>query len=110
MEPISTGIIETLGLKAASIVAGAVGAFVSLRFFEGLNLWEKWSTFLGGWALASFLAQPLVLFLEVPSKVESGISLLVGLFGMSLVAAIIRVIRDTKWSSIIQKRGGGDDR
>lgn len=100
-------IAAALGLKVKTVVAGAVGSFVSLRFFDGLSTTEKWSTFFGGWALAAYASEPLTAFLELGVKVEVGLALLVGLFGMSIVAAAIKVIRETKWSEIVKGRLGG---
>ena len=107
IETIET-IFAVLGLKLKVVIAAAIGAFISLKFFDNLKTYEKWTTFLGGWALASYLAVPLTSFLELVNvAAEQGIGLIVGLFGMSLTAAIIKVIRDTKWSEIIKGRFGG---
>lgn len=100
-------ILGALGLTLKNVIAGAVGSFISLRFFEGLSTPEKWSTFFGGWALGAYIGSPLSRFLEVDVKVDSGIALLVGLFGMAVVAAIIKAIRDTRWAELIKARFGG---
>lgn len=100
-------LLGALGLTLKTLVAGAVGAFVSLRFFEGLSPWERWTTFLGGWAIAAYLTTPVTSYLELPAKVEVGISLLLGLFGMSLAAALMRVVRETDWISMLKRKTGG---
>jgi len=97
-----------LGLKVQVVFAGAVGALISLRFFDGLATSERWFTFVSGWALASYLAGPLTAFFELThSTMETGISMLVGLFGMSLVAAVIKTIRETDWAGIVKRKTGG---
>lgn len=104
-------LLSALGLKFKVAVAGAVAAFVSLRFFEGLSPWERWMTFLGGWAMAAYLAEPVTLYLELPGKVDVGISLVIGLFGMSIAAAVVKVIRDTSWGDFLsqfRRKPGGD--
>lgn len=98
----SDGFLAGLGLKLVNVVCGAVAAFAALRFFEGLGLWDKWLTFLGGWALAAWGAPPLAEALELPIKVEIGIVLLLGLFGMSAAAELVKVVRDTDWSGILR--------
>ena len=104
------GILTALGLKLQVIVAGAVGAFISLRFFEGLSTGERWLTFMGGWGTAAYTTGILHEYLELKSIAsETGIALLIGLFGMSIVAAIIKVIRETNWTSIVKRKAGGDD-
>lgn len=102
--------LATLGLKLQILVAGAVGAFISLRFFEGLNTPERWFTFMGGWGLAAYTTSFLHEYLGLKSGAsETGIALLIGLFGMSIVAAIIKIIRDTNWIAIVKRKTGGDD-
>lgn len=103
MEPAEIGFAP----KFWTVAAGAVGAFISLSFFDGLRRWERWTTFIGGWGLAVFLAQPLTVFFELQPIMEQGISLVVGLFGMSLAAAVIKLLRNTNWSEIIRRRFGG---
>lgn len=105
------GTFAALGLKLQVVVAGAIGAFVSLRFFEGLNTWERWTTFAGGWAMAAYLAALAHEYFELKSGgAEIGVALLIGLFGMSIVAALIKVIRDTDWTGMFKRRvGGGGD-
>lgn len=104
----SEGIFTALGLTLKNLVAAAIGSFVSLRFFDGLRVLEKWSTFFGGWALGAYIGAPLTSFLELPAKVEVGMALLVGLFGMSVVAALIKTLRETQWNAILKGRLGGD--
>ena len=111
MEPVESGIVTALGIKLVTALAGAVGAFISLTFFDGLKPLEKWTTFLGGWGMAVFLAGPLTVYFELRPIMEQGLSLAIGLFGMSITAAVIKVVRDTKWSEIIRSRlGKGGDK
>lgn len=106
-------VLGLLGLKLKSLIAGAFGAFISLRFFDGLSTWEKWVTFLGGWAAASWLAEPASRWLELEHpSMETGLALLVGMFGMSIAAAAIKLVRDTDWIAVAKDlvsrwRGGG---
>ena len=101
-------VLAAIGITLKNALAGAIGSLVSMRFFPGLTTIESWGTFGGGWALAVYLAQPVTLFFELKPAVETGISLLIGLFGMAVVAATIRTVKDTDWSGIIKgKLGGG---
>lgn len=105
------GALGVLGVTLKTLIASAIGSFVSLRFFEGLRPVEKWTTFLGGWGLAAYAAAPLTAYFELARPIETGIALAVGLFGMSLSAAGIKVIRETDWRalvvSILSRKGGG---
>ena len=116
MEGIRTwdAVLSAIGVGLKELLSGAAGAFISLRFFDNLRLWEKWTTFFGGWALAAFGAQPISSAFELRPGVSIGISLLLGLFGMSLAAKVISTIRDTDWVGFAKQvialiRGGGGE-
>lgn len=96
-----------VGVKFSTVIAGAVGSFISLRFFDGLRTFERWTTFAGGWGLAIYGAGPITAYLELKPGMEQGVSLLVGLFGMSIAAAVINTIRDTDWKAILNRKTGG---
>ena len=98
--------LAAIGIKLKALIAGAVGSFISLRFFDGLNVFEKWATFGGGALLAGYLTIPAITFMEIDNhNIEPGISLLIGLFGMSIAAAIIRVIKNTDWAALLPRGG-----
>jgi ACR3 family arsenite efflux pump ArsB len=105
------GALGLIGVTLKTLIASAIGAFVSLRFFDGLKPVEKWTTFLGGWGMAAYAAAPLTTYFELSKVTETGIALAVGLFGMSISAALIKVIKETNWgalvSSFLSKKGGG---
>ena len=99
---VQEGLLSALGLTLKNIVAGAIGSFVALRFFEKLTPIQKWTTFMGGWALAAYLGTPVTQYFELKPNLEAGITLIVGLFGMSLTAAIIKAIQDIPWAKMLQ--------
>lgn len=106
------GALGTLGLTLKNLLAGAVASFVALRFFEGISAWEKWTTFLGGWAVAAWGGPPLAAYLELNAKMEVGVVLLLGLFGMAVAAELIRLLRGIQWAGLVdallrRKSGGG---
>jgi hypothetical protein len=89
--------LAALGLKLLNVVVAAVGSFVSMRFFDGMSLKDKWLTFLGGWMIAAWGAAPLREWLEQKPSIEIGFVILLSLFGMALTAEVIKVIKDTDW-------------
>lgn len=103
----SDSALGALGLTLKNLAAGAVASFVALRFFEGLGVWEKWTTFLGGWALAAWGGPPFAAYLELKPSIEIGIVLLMGLFGMAAAAELVRLIRETDWKKMIPWSKGG---
>lgn len=108
----SNGLLAALGLKLANVLAGALTSFASLRFFDGLQVWEKWTTFVGGWAIAAWGAAPVTEYFELKPRLEIGMALVLGLFGMSLTAAVVKLIKETDWGGIVRsiidrRRNGG---
>jgi hypothetical protein len=116
------GALSALGLSLKNLFAGAVTSFVSLRFFDGqrlpdgsiksMNAMQKWTTFVGGWAMAAYGGRPLNAWLELKPEIEIGVVLVLGLFGMAVAAELMRFIRETDWRAILsgllrQKTGGG---
>lgn len=101
------GSLGGLGLTAKNLLVGAVASFVGLRFFEGASRWERWSTFLGGWALAAWGGPPLAAYLELKPSTEVGIVLLLGLFGMAVAAELIKLIRGIDWRTLLSRKAGG---
>lgn len=96
------GVLAALGLKLINLFAGAITSFVSLRFFDGLSVREKWTTFLGGWAIAAWGASPTTQYFDLKPGVEVGIALVLGLFGMSLSAAVVKLLKETDWGGLIK--------
>ena len=90
-----TSLLAAFGVTIKTVVGGAFGGFISLRFNEDLHTWEKWMTFLGGWGLGAWLAPPINTYLEITQRPawEVGTALLIGLFGMSFAAAVIKAIK-----------------
>jgi hypothetical protein len=97
-------VLAAFGLKLVNIVIGAVASFVALNFWKGLDTRrERWMTFVGGWMLAAWGAQPLREWAEVKPSVEVFIVMLLGLFGMALAAEVVKIIRDTDWRGLVGK-------
>jgi hypothetical protein len=102
-----TGVLEALGLKWISLAAGFVGALVSLRFIEGLSLWQRATTVFSGALVAAYLTPLTVELLSLSLKMEGAVAFLGGLFGMSLAGAAIKAIPE--WMAEAKRKvfGGG---
>lgn len=88
-----------LAIKWKALIAGTIGAVLSLRFFDGLNMQDKFTTAAGGAASANYLTEPAMQFFGLtPATFEGGLGFIIGLFGMSIAAAVVRTIRDTNWA------------
>ena len=115
------GALAAFGLSLKNVLAGAFSSFVSLRFLDGERqpdgtirpapMIQKWTTFMGGWALAAWGGPPLNAYLELKPGVEIGVVLVLGLFGMAVAAEVMKFIRGTDWkalgAAIFSRRTGG---
>lgn len=98
------------GIKKAAFVVGLVGAVVSLKFVKRAQKWyENVLMIFGGSAAAGYLEPPVSAYFHVTNG--GFIAFLIGLFGMSLAAAVMGMINSTEWGKlvpdIIRKRFGG---
>lgn len=90
----------------AVIVAGLIGSLLSLAFVEQMSKRQRIVAVLSGMVMAHYLA-PLIAFLFNEDKYQETIGFLVGLFGMSVVAAVFRTIKNSDLWGLIKKRYGG---
>lgn len=95
-------LLGALGLKFINVVVGACSSFAGLNFWKGLETRkERWATFLSGWGIAAWGAEPLREYLELKAGVEVGLVILLGLFGMAVGAELVKLIRDTDWKGLV---------
>lgn len=89
-----SGVLEAIGLKWLTLAAGLFGAVISLKFIDGLSVWQRASTVFAG-ALVAGYCTPLTLeLMGLSPKLEGPVAFLVGLFGMSIAGALIKAIPD----------------
>lgn len=97
-------------LVRSPFAVGAAGGLVALRFAPGLTWFERAFNVLCGSLCAGFSGPALAEWLQVSSPgMQAGLSFGVGMFGLSLAAAVVQGIRDVRLSEIISgwlTRGG----
>lgn len=101
------GLLASLGLKLVNLVVGTVCSFAALRFFDGLTTRDKWSTFIGGVAIASWGAPPITDFIGMPVTTEIAFVIMLAMFGMAFAAEIIKVLRAVDWGLIVKDLAEG---
>lgn len=83
-------------------VIGTLGSFVGLRFAPGLSWWERAGNVASGAACAGLVVPGLAAWLGVgEGSVRSTLAFLVGLFALSLCAAVFEAIRNLKLADIV---------
>ena len=102
-------ILAAFGVKKIAALAGLIGGIVSLRFFADaatMSFCSKLVIAASGAAIANYLTEGFMSYFSVKSGMEGAIGFLLGLFGMSVTAAIIKGIGETDWASLIKNRIG----
>lgn len=89
----------------AVIVAGLIGSLLSLAFIDHMGKRERIIAVISGMVMAHYLA-PLIAFLFNEDKYQETIGFLVGLFGMSVVAAVFRAIQKSDLWGLVKHRFG----
>ena len=83
-------------------IAGLSGSIVALRWVPGITLPERLFNALAGTAMAGFGSPALSDWLHITSAgTVSALAFAVGLFGLSLAAAVVQAVRDIKLAEII---------
>lgn len=88
-----------IGVKAGTIMAGTFGSMVSMAVISG-PIWYRLCLFMGG-LISSAYVTPLVVNSFELGKSENAVAFLVGMFGMSIAAAIIRTVQDVNFDSLM---------
>lgn len=85
--------LEALGIKTGTLIAGFVGAVVSLKLVDGnLSTMQRFTTVAAGAAVAAFAAPGAVELLALSPKLENFVAFLLGLFGMAIAGAAMNAI------------------
>lgn len=84
------------GIELAYMVAGLFGSLVFIQQKQNRKRpkWEKFIIVLVGIVTANYLTPAIVWLLNVPQRVEYGISFVVGYMGLNLIGFIIDYFRD----------------
>lgn len=103
-------VLTALGLSKGATIGGFLGALVSLKFIEGLNVWQRAGTVLGGMLSAAYVTPLVIIVVELSPKAESAVAFLIGVFGMSVAAAVVKAMPEliTAAKERISGGKGGD--
>ncbi|AMP13688.1 hypothetical protein CPter291_1414 [Collimonas pratensis] len=88
------------------LLPGAVGSAVALKFLgDGLNWWQKLSSFVAGLACAVYIAPILIeWFVITGSRTHSGIEFLVGLFALATARELFKEINEADIIGALKRR------
>lgn len=91
------------------LLAGFLGSLLSMGFVDGLG-WKQRVTATASGIVLAYYVSPLIAFLFNEEKYQATIGFLVGLFGMSICAAIFRAIQNSDiWGLVLRRFGKKED-
>lgn len=100
-------IAQIIGVKKSAIIVGLISSVVSLKFVPYMaSIWQRLTMVGGGFCCAVFIAPGIAEAFEFKERTEHGIVFLVGLFGMSLCAALMQLITSGELWDFIKKKLG----
>lgn len=85
-EPISAG----LGIKAASLVGGAIGSAITLANLPKMGPWQRLIAYGTGVAAAAYIPPLVSYFMGLPELLDGPMGFVAGTAGMGLVGTIIK--------------------
>ena len=94
--------IDPHRIAAHPLTAGLAGAVVGLRFAPGLSWVERIANVFAGSMCAGFVGPATSeMFNLTSNSMQSALAFAIGMFGMSIAAAIFQALRDIKLTEII---------
>lgn len=87
----------------AVIIAGFLGGILSMSFVDGMGKFQRATAVGSGSVMAHYLS-PLIAYTFKESDYVAAIGFLIGLFGMSICAAIFRAIQTSDIWGLINRR------
>ena len=102
MDPVSI-MWAVITKKVSVFFAGFLGAVVSLKFTQGLTIKSGFITVLFGAVLAQYTAHGVASHFDLLEYQET-IGFLIGLFGLSFCAAVIKMFKDADLWSLVKSK------
>ena len=102
-------LLDLAGVKLGLLFGGFIGSVLSLRFAGPISRLEKVFMVAGGTSAATFITPIFSAYLDVKGSTEYGIGFLIGVYGMSAMAELYKLLQSGELLKIIkQKLGFGD--
>ncbi len=93
--------IDPARIAGHPVTAGVLGSLLGLRWAPGLSIVDKCLNVAGGTIVSAFGGPALGEYLELTPSQLAVAGLVLGLFGISLVDAVMRAVRSIDLASII---------
>lgn len=94
--------LDPIKLGRDPFVAGAFGAIVALKFAPGDTLLARMFNVMAGALCAGFCSPAVCAYFKVDAaSTQSAFSFGIGMFGLSLAAAVVTGLRDIKLADVM---------
>lgn len=101
---------DTQKMASHPLAAGLIGALVGLRFAPGITWFERVTNVATGTIFAGYVAPAAGEIFHLSTvSMQSALAFAIGMFGMSVAAAVMQGLRDIKLGEIMTgwiSRGG----
>lgn len=102
-------LLDRLLANAEWAIAGLIGAVIAIPFHEELRTWKGRLFFVGTGVACAYFTTPLAISLYgIDPALAGGVGFLLGAFGGSLVAAVIKAVKSADLIALLKSRFGGD--
>lgn len=92
----------------AVVIAALLGSILSLSFIDDMGKRQRCVAVISGMIMAHYLA-PLIAHVFNEDSYQETVGFLIGLFGMSICAAVFRAIKNSDLWGLIKSRFGKSD-
>lgn len=89
-EPVSAG----LGIKAASLVGGAIGSAITLANLPKMGGWQRVVAYGSGLAASAYFPPLATYFMHLPPILDGPLGFISGATGMGVMAALVKIGSD----------------
>jgi fructose-specific phosphotransferase system IIC component len=91
-----------LGVKKAGLIAGFIGALISLKFLTETKTWPaRVIMALCGTLCAAYVAPGVAEYFKWSDRVEGALTFAIGLFGMTFANSFMTFLREIKFGEAI---------
>lgn len=102
------GVAAALGAKKSAVIIAFIAAVLSLRFVPEMTNWKsRLSMTAGGFFCSIYITPGLAEVFEFKEKTEYALTFGMGLLGMSIVAASIKIIANGELWGLVRDKFGG---
>ena len=102
-------VAATLGVKKGEVVVAFIASIISLRFLPEIKTWyDKASAIATGFFCSAFVGPAITEVLDLKERTGYGVLFLVGVLGVSAMAALLTIVKSGElWAAIRKRYFGG---